>query len=70
MDKLVYDAMKMRQRKSKISNEIKVTEFFRDIFTDEYSLIGKRGRVIKCLREAHQLKSKKPYSKRTKYCIK
>ena len=47
MTKIVYNATMMRQTKSQIENEITVAPEFRDIFTDQYSLLGSKGRTIK-----------------------
>ena len=63
---MVKNAVKNRETKSEIANEIKVSEFFKDIFTDEYSLIGNKGRVIRELREKHKEKPRS-YKGRKKY---
>ena len=42
--------MLQRQTQAKIANEITVASEFRDIFTEEYSLIGNKGGTIKRLR--------------------
>ena len=62
---MVKNAIKNRETKSDIANEIKVTDFFKDIFTDQYSLIGNRGRVIRELREKHKEKPRKYKGRRT-----
>ena len=43
---MVYHAEEARISKSKIEDEITVIPEFRDIFTDKYSLIGRKGRSI------------------------
>ena len=47
VDKIVYNAIKQREDKvkAKIANEITVIPEFRQIFTDELSLIGSEGSV-------------------------
>ena len=50
VDRMLSNAIKARQHKSNIPNEIKVIPELRSIFENEFSLIGKRGRTIKQLR--------------------
>ena len=45
--KIVYNATMMRQTKSQIENEISVAPEFCDIFTNQYSFLGSKGRTIK-----------------------
>ena len=59
MDKIVFNAIKKREKRASIEDEIKVIPFFRDIFTSETSLIGNKGRMIKGLRINHRVKSRK-----------
>ena len=66
---MVLHAVHKRDSKSKIENEIKVDDFFRDIFTDEMSRIGSKGRAIKELRENHNEKPRK-YKTRKAYELK
>ena len=66
MDKLVYNAIKIREKSGPIANEITVKQEFRDIFTDEYSLVGNKGRMINEFRKDHKAKPKK-YKGRKKY---
>ena len=66
IDKMVLNAINIREKKSEIPNEIKVGDFFRDIFTDSMSRIGSKGRVIKELRENHKEKPRH-YKGRKKY---
>ena len=54
IEKMVYNAIKQRQHKSEIANEIKVGPEFRDMFTGPYSLIGQEGGTIKTLRIEHK----------------
>ena len=68
IDKIVLNAIDNREKKSDIPNEIKVGDFFRDMFTDSMSRIGSKGRVIKELRENHKEKPRK-YKGRKKYKI-
>ena len=42
-----------------IPNEIEVLPEFRDIFTDKYSLIGNKGRMINVFRTKHKSNPKK-----------
>ena len=62
------NAIDNREKKSDIPNEIKVGDFFRDMFTDSMSRIGSKGRVIKELRENHKEKPRK-YKGRKQYKI-
>ena len=66
VDKMVLNAMRNRQEKSKIENEISVIPFFRDIFTNDTSLLGNTGNVIKALRVDHKA-DRKSYTKRKRY---
>ena len=47
VNKIVYNAKLLRVPKIGISDEIKVLPELRDIFTDQYSLLGSKGRTIK-----------------------
>ena len=68
MDSVIYNAIKLREKRGDIENEISVIPFFRDIFTSETSLIGNRGQTIKALRTNHRAQPKK-YKGRKKYNI-
>ena len=68
IEEIVYNSIKQRQNRSKIENEIEVTNEFRSIFTDEFSLIGNRGNCIKTLRIGHKHKPR-VYKERKKYKI-
>ena len=68
VDRMLHNAIKKRNQKSKIENEIKVIPELRDIFTDEFTLIGQKGRTIKELRIEHHKKPWK-YAERKKYKI-
>ena len=63
---MVLNAIDIREKKSDIPNEIKVGEFFRDMFTDSNYRFGSKGRVIKELRENHKEKPRH-YKGRKKY---
>ena len=66
---MVLNAIDNREKKSDIPNEIKVGDFFRDMFTDSMSRFGSKGRVIKELRENHKEKPRH-YRGRKKYALK
>ena len=59
VDKFVYNSIKLRETKPSIPNEITIVPELRDIFTDEYSLIGNKGRMINVFRNKHKPHPKK-----------
>ena len=62
------NALIQRQNSSKIDNEITVIPELRDIFTNEHSLLGSRGKTIKEMRTDHKSK-KTSYKKRKTFEI-
>ena len=54
MDQIVLNAIKNREQKSAIANEIKVDPYFREIFIDPVFRIEKNGKIIQEMREAHK----------------
>ena len=69
VDKMVFNAEKERQYKSKIDDEITVVPELRCMFTDPLSLIGSKGRTILEFRKKHKAK-KRVFKKRKKYELK
>ena len=58
-----------KRKKKDIPDEIEVAAEFRDIFTDRYSLIGNKGRMINEFRTEHK-KNPNRYRGRKKYSLK
>ena len=46
VDKMIYNAKEARVTKTKIDDEINVIPRLKSIFTDELSLIGRRGKSL------------------------
>ena len=63
---MVFDATQKRRKEKPIKDEIKLLPEFRDIFTSEYSLLGKEGSTIKKLRTGHK-KAPRKYKGKRKY---
>ena len=63
------NAVLAREKKQNIPNEIKVADYFRDMFTDPMSFIGRKGKVIREMREKHKPKPRQ-YKGRKKFNIK
>ena len=69
VDNIVMNAVLAREKKQNIPNEIKVADYFRDMFTDPMSFIGRKGKVIREMREKHKPKPRR-YKGRKKFNIK
>ena len=69
VEKLVYNAILQREKKKDIPDEIEVAPEFRDIFTDKYSLIGNKGKMINSFRKEHK-KNPNKYRGRKKFNLK
>ena len=66
IEKMVFESTQKRRKEKPIKDEIKLLPEFRDIFTSEYSLLGKEGKTIKRLRIDHQ-KPPRKYNGKRKY---
>ena len=53
VEKLVHDAILKREKEKDIPDEIVIIPEFRDIFTNENSILGHKGKTIQKLREKH-----------------
>ena len=65
IEKMVFAAVQKRKKEKPIKDEIKLIPEFREIFTGEYSLLGKEGKTIKQLRIDHKRPPRK-YNGRNK----
>ena len=66
IEKMVFEATQKRKKEKAIKDEINLLPEFRDIFTSEYSLLGKEGKTIKKLRVDHK-KPPRKYKGKNKY---